>query len=32
MAKALMSRVEEMLARPPSVEPVDVLAVKNQPA
>jgi quinol monooxygenase YgiN len=32
MAKALMSRVEEMLAKPPSVEPVDVLAVKNQPA
>lgn len=29
MAKALMSRVEEMLARPPSVEPVDVLAVKK---
>jgi quinol monooxygenase YgiN len=32
MAKALMSRVEEMLAKPPSVEPVDILAVKNQPA
>src|SRR5246127_2569198 len=32
MAKALMSRVEQMLATPPSVEPVDVLAVKNQPA
>jgi quinol monooxygenase YgiN len=32
MAKALMSRVEELLAKPPSVEPVDVLAVKNRPA
>src|SRR5580698_11180616 len=30
MAKALMSRVEELLAKPPSVEPVDVLAVKNR--
>jgi quinol monooxygenase YgiN len=30
MAKALMSRVGEMLARPPSVEPVDILAMKNQ--
>ena len=30
MAKALMSRVDEMLARPPSVEPVDILAMKNQ--
>jgi hypothetical protein len=25
-----MSRVDEMLARPPSVEPVDILAMKNQ--
>jgi quinol monooxygenase YgiN len=32
MAKALISRVEEMIARPPSVEPVDILAMKNQPA
>src|SRR6202035_1416416 len=32
MAKALMSRVDEMLARPPSVEPVDILAMKNRPA
>ena len=30
MAKALMSRVDEMLAKPPSVEPVDILAMKNQ--
>jgi quinol monooxygenase YgiN len=30
MAKTLMSRVDEMLARPPSVEPVDILAMKNQ--
>jgi quinol monooxygenase YgiN len=32
MAKALMSRVDEMLARPPSVEPVDILGMKNQMA
>jgi quinol monooxygenase YgiN len=32
MAKALMSRVDEMLARPPSVEAVDILAMKNRPA
>ena len=32
MAKALMSRVDEMLANPPSVEPVDTLEMKNQPA
>jgi quinol monooxygenase YgiN len=30
LAKALMSRVDEILAKPPSVEPVDILAVKNQ--
>lgn len=30
MAKALMSRVEELLASPPSIEPVDVLGMKNQ--
>ena len=30
MAQALMSRVEELLARPPSVEPVDILGVKNE--
>jgi hypothetical protein len=30
MAKALMSRVDEMLAKPPSVEPVDILGMKNQ--
>jgi len=29
-AKALMSRVDEMLAKPPSVEPVDILGMKNQ--
>ena len=32
MAEALMSRVDEMLASPPSVEPIDILAMKNQPA
>jgi quinol monooxygenase YgiN len=32
MAKALISRVDEMLAKPPSVEPVDILGMKNQPA
>ncbi|WP_229743809.1 putative quinol monooxygenase [Aliidongia dinghuensis] len=31
MAKALMSRVDELLASPPSVEPVDILGMKNQP-
>jgi quinol monooxygenase YgiN len=30
MAKTLISRVDEMLAKPPSVEPVDILAMKNQ--
>jgi quinol monooxygenase YgiN len=30
MAKALMSRVDELLASPPSVEAVDILGVKNQ--
>jgi quinol monooxygenase YgiN len=30
MAKALMSRAEELLASPPSVEPVDILGMKNQ--
>jgi hypothetical protein len=30
MAKALLSRVDEMLAIPPSVEPVDILCMKNQ--
>jgi len=30
MANALMSRVEELLASPPSVEPVDILGMKNQ--
>lgn len=30
MAKALMSRVEELLASPPSIEPVDILGMKNQ--
>ena len=29
MANSLMARVEEMLASPPSVEPIDVLAMKN---
>ena len=29
MAKSLMSRVEEMLAKPPSIDFLDVLAVKN---
>ena len=32
MAAALMSRVDEMLAKPPSIEPVDILAMKNQAA
>ena len=32
MANQLMSRVEELLANPPSVEFVDVLGMKNQPA
>jgi hypothetical protein len=30
MAKTLMSRVDEMLAKPPSVELVDILGMKNQ--
>jgi len=30
MAKSLMSRVDELLASPPSVEPVDVLGMKNR--
>jgi quinol monooxygenase YgiN len=30
MANALMARVEEMLANPPSVELIDVLAMKNE--
>jgi quinol monooxygenase YgiN len=30
MAKALMSRVDEMLASPPSVEPLDILGMKNR--
>jgi len=30
MAGALMARVDEMLAIPPSVEPIDVLAMKNR--
>ena len=30
MANALMSRVDEMLAKPPSVERLDVLAMKNE--
>jgi quinol monooxygenase YgiN len=29
LAKALMSRVDEMLASPPSVEPLDILGMKN---
>jgi|SRR5579859_2301160 len=29
MAKNLMSRVDELLASPPSVEPVEVLGMKN---
>ena len=29
MAKRLMARVDEMLARPPAVEPFDVMAMKN---
>jgi quinol monooxygenase YgiN len=29
MAHALMSRAAEMLASPPSIEPIDVLAMKN---
>jgi quinol monooxygenase YgiN len=30
MANVLMSRAAEMLATPPSIEPIDVLAMKNQ--
>ena len=30
MAKALMLRAGEMQASPPSVEPVDILGLKNQ--
>jgi quinol monooxygenase YgiN len=30
MAKALTSRVDQMLARPPSIEPVDILGMKNE--
>ncbi|MGF6776345.1 putative quinol monooxygenase [Paraburkholderia sp. GAS334] len=30
MANSLMARVEEMLASPPSVELIDVLAMKNK--
>ena len=30
MAQALISRVDELLARPPSIAPVDILGVKNQ--
>jgi quinol monooxygenase YgiN len=30
MAGALMARVDELLASPPSIEPIDVIAMKNQ--
>ena len=30
MAKSLMARVDELLASPPSVEPLDILGMKNQ--
>jgi quinol monooxygenase YgiN len=30
MAKALISRVDELLVKPPSIEQVDVLAMKNR--
>jgi quinol monooxygenase YgiN len=30
MANALMSRAAELLASPPIIEPIDILAVKNQ--
>jgi quinol monooxygenase YgiN len=30
MANALMARADEMLASPPSIEQIDVLAMKNQ--
>jgi len=30
MAQALAARASELLATPPSVEPIDVLAMKNQ--
>lgn len=30
MAQSLMARVEELLASPPSVEPVDILGMKNR--
>ena len=32
MAQSLMARVDELLASPPSIEPLDILGVKNQPA
>lgn len=32
MANALMSRVDELLASPPSIEFVDIMGMKNQPA
>lgn len=30
IAAALMARAEELLASPPSIEPIDVLGMKNQ--
>ncbi len=30
MADALMARVDELLASPPSIEPVDIFAMKNR--
>ena len=30
MADALMARADELLASPPSIEPVDILAMKNR--
>jgi len=30
MANALMARVEELLVRPPGIEAIDVIAMKNQ--
>jgi quinol monooxygenase YgiN len=30
IAKALMARASELLASPPSIEPIDILGMKNQ--
>jgi len=30
MAKSLVARVDELLAKPPTIEPLDILGMKNQ--